>query len=96
MKQKVFELLSSYRYHAMALGMLAFLVLMTATATPAAADGMQVPTLAVNSTIIQTGLFEGANIILVALGSIFFLLIGFAFGGKILNAIGSFIQRFSF
>lgn len=96
MKEKVLGLISGYRYHLVAAGMFAFLFLMAATATPAAADGYQVPTLAVNSTIIQTGLFEGANIILIALGSIFFLLIGFAFGGKILNAIGSFIQRFSF
>lgn len=57
---------------------------------------MTVPTLAVNGDTMQTGLFTGANIILVALGGIVFLLIGFSFGGKILRAISDFIQRFSF
>lgn len=57
---------------------------------------MTVPTLAVNANQIQTGLFTGANTILLALGAIVFLLIGFSFGGKILRAISDFIQRFSF
>lgn len=56
----------------------------------------QVPTLAVDPDALQTGLFTGANIILIALGGIVFLLIGFSFGGKILRAISDFIQRFSF
>lgn len=57
---------------------------------------MTVPTLAVDPDVMQTGLFTGANMILLSLGTIVFLLIGFSFGGKILRAISDFIQRFSF
>ena len=55
-----------------------------------------VPTLALSADDMQTNLFSGANIILVALGSIFFMLIGFGFGAKILRAVGDFINRFTF
>ena len=61
------------------------------------ASGMlPVPTIAINVNAIQSGLFTGANVILIALGTVVFLLIGFAFGGKILRMIADFIMRFSF
>lgn len=50
----------------------------------------------INSTVITNGLFEGANIIIGALGAVVFLLIGFTFGAKILAAIGAFVQRIAF
>lgn len=50
----------------------------------------------INSAVITNGLFEGANIIIGALGAVVFLLIGFTFGAKILSAIGAFVQRISF
>lgn len=56
----------------------------------------QVPTLAITADIVQTNLFSGANIMLVALAGIFMLIIGMGFGGKILKAIGEFIMRFAF
>lgn len=70
----------------------ALLMLLIATASHAQA----VPTLAVDADEIQTGLFTGANVILISLGAVVFLLIGFAFGGKILRMIADFIMRFSF
>lgn len=53
----------------------------------AGAASAQVPTLALDTAELQSGLFEGANIILVALSAIMFLLAGLAFGRNILNAI---------
>ena len=53
-------------------------------------------TLNINSATITDGLFEGANIVIGALGAVVFLLIGFTFGAKILSAIGAFVQRISF
>ena len=50
----------------------------------------------INATTITNGLFDGANIIIGALGAVVFLLIGFTFGAKILAAIGAFVQRISF
>lgn len=80
---------STYRWPLMAF-MLGFVV---TTASPSFA---QVPTLAVDATIIQTNLFTGANIMLGALAGIFILIVGMGFGGKILRAIGDFIMRFAF
>ena len=51
------------------------------------------PTLALDPDTVQTGLFTGANIILIALGSIMFMLIGIGFGKKIFDSIGSAIQK---
>ena len=50
----------------------------------------------INADTITDGLFDGANIIIGALGAVVFLLIGFTFGAKILAAIGAFVQRISF
>jgi len=55
-----------------------------------------VPTLALDSATVQTGLFEGANIVVGALGAIVFLLIGFQFGSSILRAISSYIGGLRF
>jgi len=55
-----------------------------------------VPTLAIDANVVQTGLFTGANMMLVALGSIVFLLIGFQFGGSILRAVASYIGSWRF
>lgn len=55
-----------------------------------------IPTLALDSGSLQSGLFEGANIILAALGAIMFLIIGMTFGGKILSAIQAAINGFRF
>lgn len=53
-----------------------------------------IPTLAIDSGALQSGLFEGANIILVALGAVMFIIIGMTFGGRILSAIQSAITSF--
>lgn len=53
-----------------------------------------IPTLAINAEALQSGLFEGANIILVALGAVMFIIIGMTFGGRILSAIQSAITSF--
>jgi len=50
------------------------------------------PTLALDPTVLTNGLFTGANIILVALGGIVFMLVGLAFGGKILDAVRNMVQ----
>ncbi len=50
------------------------------------------PTLALQADVLTSGLFTGANIILLALGGIVFLLVGLAFGGKILDAIRNMVQ----
>ncbi len=51
-----------------------------------------IPTLALDPDVVTTGLFSGANIILVALGGIIFLIIGLSFGGKILEAVRNMVQ----
>ncbi len=51
-----------------------------------------IPTLALQADVLTSGLFTGANIILLALGGIIFLLVGLAFGGKILDAIRNMVQ----
>lgn len=53
-----------------------------------------IPTLAIDSYALQSGLFQGANIILVALGAVMFIIIGMTFGGRILSAIQSAITSF--
>lgn len=53
-----------------------------------------IPTLAIDADALQSGLFEGANIILVALGAVMFIIIGMTFGGRILSAIQSAITSF--
>lgn len=85
----VFRFISQYRGAVTAL-VLGFVLTM---ASPSFA---QVPTLAVDATIIQTNLFTGANIMLGALAGIFILIVGMGFGGKIMAAIGDFIMRFAF
>ena len=55
-----------------------------------------VPTIAIDADTVQTGLFTGANMIIGALGSIMFLLIGFQFGGNILRAIGGYVSGWRF
>lgn len=52
-----------------------------------------VPTLALDSNQMQSGLFTGANIILVALGGVLFLIIGMTFGGKIIGMIQNAISN---
>lgn len=49
-------------------------------------------TLNLDTEMIQTGLFQGANIILGALGVVMFLMIGMKFGGIIIRAISSAID----
>jgi hypothetical protein len=51
-----------------------------------------IPTLALQADVLTSGLFTGANIILLALGGIIFLLVGLVFGGKILDAIRNMVQ----
>ena len=80
-----------HKYRLPVLALLAGFVL-----TMASPSFAQVPTLAVDATIIQTNLFTGANIMLGALAGIVILSVGMGFGGKILRAIGDFIMRFAF
>ena len=51
-----------------------------------------IPTLAIDGNALTAGLFQGANIILIALAGVVFLIVGLSFGGKILTAIQSMIQ----
>ncbi len=70
---------------ALALGILVFSAVAAFAQTP-------IPTLALDPDVVTTGLFSGANIILVALGGIIFLIIGLSFGGKILEAVRNMVQ----
>jgi hypothetical protein len=45
------------------------------------------PTLDLDPDVVTAGLFDGANIILAALGAIMFLLAGFKLGGVLLRGI---------
>lgn len=60
----------------------AMLIVMTVPAFAQATDSLDIDT-----EDLQSGLFEGANVILGALGAIMFLLAGFRFGGSILRMI---------
>lgn len=51
-----------------------------------------IPTLAIDGNALTSGLFQGANIILIALAGVVFLIVGLSFGGKILTAIQAMIQ----
>lgn len=73
----------------------ALALVLTFIASPAFAQTPPaIPTLAIDADTLQSGLFEGANIILVALGAVMFIIIGMTFGGRILSAIQSAITSF--
>lgn len=52
------------------------------------------PCLEVDADEMTSDIFAGANIILVALGGIFFLVIGLSFGGMLIKFIGNAILGF--
>lgn len=54
------------------------------------------PCLNIDPTTLTGGLFQGANIIIAALGTIMFLLAGFALGGGLLKGIVKSIGGISF
>lgn len=54
------------------------------------------PCLLLDGTTLTEGLFSGANVIIVALGAIMFLLAGFMLGGNILTSVVGIISRFKF
>lgn len=56
----------------------------------------QTTTLNLDTTELQNGLFQGANIIIGALAGIMFLLAGFRFGGTILRLIIDTVTGFRF
>lgn len=79
--------------HRVPITALATFVMMLVFATTAShAQTTPVPTLALDVTALQTGLFTGANIMLAALGAIMFIVIGITFGSGIIDKIGDAIK----
>ena len=62
-------------------------VLLLVTAVPTFAQSVSTTTLQIDQNLILPNLFQGANIILVALGAVVFLMAGFTFGVMVLRGI---------
>lgn len=54
------------------------------------------PCLDIDADTLTSQIFDGANIIVAALGGIVFLIVGLRFGGNLLRGIGDAISNFRF
>ena len=81
-------LLWVYGHRYTVLPVLAVVVALAAGAGPAFAQtSVPTNTLMIDTTMITSGLFQGANIMILALGAVIFLMAGFKFGAQLMQGI---------
>ena len=89
-------LLWVYGHRYTVLPVLAVVVALAAGAGPAFAQAsVPTDTLVLDADMVTSGLFQGANIMIMVLGTIIFLLAGFKFGVSIMQGILRLISNIS-
>lgn len=88
-------MLKAIRQHQRKAIIIVAVVALLVMAVPMFAQDISTTTIQLSASDITPNLFQGANIILVSLGAVMFLIAGLSFGGRLLRFVVDAIRSFS-